>query len=181
MPAGKHQLTDNEGTLLSLVQRLQPTTTYQIIKVYAGSPVSNFSTSKGKTYPLIARLEELGLLSKKRIAKDKRGTEELRCTEAGRRALKNWVKQIRPEHLLLEDPLRTRVQSFDLLSPAERTDWILETKRQLHTKLQDLDAYGKDVDVPFKDFVHDNAVRSLRARMDWLDMLDLYFRTSDAA
>ena len=181
MPAGKHQLTDNEGTLLSLVQRLQPTTTYQIIKVYAGSPVSNYSTSKGRTYPVIARLEELGLISKTRITTDKRGTEELRCTEAGRRALKAWVKQIRPEHLLIEDPLRARVQSFELLTPTERTEWILETKRLLHGKLRELDAYGKEVDVPFKDFVHDNAVRSLRARMDWLDMLDLYLRTSDAA
>ena len=181
MSASKYELSDNEGTLLALILRLQPTTTYQLMKVYADSPVSNFHAGKGKTYPIVARLEALQLISKRKLKLDRRGTEELRCTAAGRAAVKAWVRQIRPEHLMLEDPLRTKVQSFDLLTAVERTDWIVSAKQQLHKKLQQLDAYGKEVDVPFKDFVHDNAVRSLRARLDWLDMLDLYLRTSDAA
>ena len=32
---------------------MQPATAYQISKIYAESPVSNFGTSKGKIYPLI--------------------------------------------------------------------------------------------------------------------------------
>ena len=143
--------------------------------------MSNFKTGKGKVYPLINRLEELRFISKRKVASDRRGTEELRCTESGRRALRAWVQQVRPDLLLLEDPLRTKVQSFDLLSPAERTEWILATKAELHQKLSELDAYKDEVDVPFKSFVHDNAVRSIRARLDWLDMLDLFLRKSDAA
>jgi DNA-binding PadR family transcriptional regulator len=131
--------------------------------------VSNFGTSKGKIYPMIRRLKSRGLLSTRTVSDDARGTEQLECTGAGEDAVRDWVRQIRPVHLLLEDPLRTKVQSFDLLSRDERIEWIVEAKAQLLAKLAELEAYGKEVDVPFKALVHDNAVSSLRARMDWLD------------
>ena len=181
LAAEKYELTDHEGTFLSLVLRIQPVTAYQVIKIYEDSPVSNFNTSKGKIYPLIRRLTEQGLLAKRAVAGDARGTEELVCTAAGRRAVKRWVSEIRPTHLLLDDPLRTKVQSFDLLSPDERIGWILRAKEELHGKLEALEAYGREVDVPFKEFVHDNAVRALRARMDWLDRMLFQLRQSSAA
>jgi DNA-binding PadR family transcriptional regulator len=181
VPSGKHDLTDNEGTLLSLVLRIQPTTSYQIIKIYSESPVTNFNTSKGKIYPLINRLEQDGLISKRRIDSDRRGTEELRCTAAGKQAVKDWILKVRAEHLLLDDPLRTKVQSFDLLTSEERARWILDVKEELHRKLEEVEEYGREVEVPFKEFVHDNAVRSLRARIDWLDRMYIYLRKSQAA
>src|SRR5688500_7080847 len=55
-------LTDNEGPLLVLVLRVQPVTAYQIAKIYADSPVTDFNASKGKLYPLIQRLVGRGLL-----------------------------------------------------------------------------------------------------------------------
>ncbi len=162
-------LTDNEGTLLALVLRAQPITAYQIAKTYEESPVTNFNTSKGKLYPLVRRLKERGLVGSEPVAGDARGTERLVCTEAGKRAVKQWVLEIRQGHLLLEDPLRTKLQSFDLLSRDERIGWIVEAKAQLMAKLEALEEYGREVEVPFKDMVHDNAVSSLRSRMDWLD------------
>lgn len=181
MSSVKYDLSDNEGTLLSLVLRIQPTTSYQIIKIYSDSPVSNFNTSKGKIYPLINRLEQAGLIAKRRIDSDKRRTEELTCTAAGKKAVKEWILKIRAEHLLLDDPLRTKVQSFELLTPEERAQWILDVKEDLHRKLEEVEDYGRSVDVPFKEFVHDNAVRSLRARIDWLDRMYIYLRKSEAA
>jgi len=181
LAADKYELTDHEGTFLSLVLRIQPVTAYQVIRIYEDSPVSNFNTSKGKIYPLIRRLTDQGLLAKRAVAGDARGTEELVCTAAGRRAVKRWVTEIRPTHLLLDDPLRTKVQSFELLSPDERIGWILRVKEELHGKLEELEAYGREVDVPFKAFVHDNAVRALRARMDWLDRMLFQLRQSSAA
>ena len=164
-----HNLTDNEATLLALVIRAGPMTAYQIAKVYEDSPVSNFSTSKGKIYPLIRRLRDRGLVDAKRVSSDARGTELLESTPEGRRAVRDWVKETRPGHLLLEDPLRTKVQSFDLLSREERIEWIVETKAHLLNKLEQIEEYGRQVEVPFQDFVHENAVRSLRSRMDWLE------------
>jgi DNA-binding PadR family transcriptional regulator len=165
------ELTDNEGTLLALVARAEPITAYQIGKVYEESPVSNFNTSKGKIYPIIRRLREAGLLTARSVKSDGRGTEQLQTTKKGRAAVRDWVQNIRPTHLLPEDPLRTKVQSFDLLTRDERLEWIAELKNQLREKLEDVEAYGREVSVPYQELVHDNAVRSIRSRMDWLDLV----------
>lgn len=169
--AESHALTDHEGTFLSLVLRIQPTTAYQVTKIYEASPVNNFNTSKGKIYPLIRRLTEHGLLAKQLVEGDGRGTEALHCTNAGEMAVRAWVLQVRDTHILLDDPLRTKVQSFGLLTREEQITWIAEAKALLHGKLAELERYREEVDAPFKEFLHDNAVTTTRARLDWLDRM----------
>jgi DNA-binding PadR family transcriptional regulator len=164
-------LSDDEGTFLALLVRVQPATAYQLSKIYAESPVSNYGTSKGKIYPLIRRLKERGLIVARRVSGDRRGSELLLSTDDGRNMLRAWVKQIKPNHLLLEDPLRTMVQSFDLLSKDEQMRWIEEARAGLEGKLSELDAYATEVTVPYKEQVHDNAVSSVRSRLAWLDRL----------
>ena len=162
-------LTDNEGTLVGLVERQQSITAYQISKIYEASPVSNFNTSKGKLYPLISRLKQRGLLRGQLVEGDARGTERLMCTELGQAALVKWLKQIRPAHLLLEDPLRTKIQSFHLLTRDEQIEWLVDAKAALNDKLRELQDYGSQVTVPYHGFVHENAVMSLRARQEWVE------------
>jgi DNA-binding PadR family transcriptional regulator len=164
-------LTDHEGTFLALVLRVQPVTAYEVSRIYQESPVSSFNPSKGKIYPMIRRLEERGLLAKQRVEDDARGTERLSCTDRGRDAVRAWVRELKPAHVMLEDPLRTKVQSFDLLSPEDRVEWVLKAKEALEASLERLDDYGESVTVPFQEFVHDNAVRSTRARIVWLDRM----------
>lgn len=164
-------LTDNEGALLGLVARVEPVTAYQIAKIYEQSPVSSYKTSTGKLYPLIRRLRGLGLLEARPVEGDARGTDLLVCTDAGREAIRNWMLRSKPGRALLDDPLRTMVQSFDLLSREEQLDWILDAKASLMAKLAELQEYEREVAIPFKDFVLDNAFSSLRARMDWLDRM----------
>jgi len=164
-------LTDDEGTFLSLLVRVGPATAYQISKIYADSPVSNFGTSKGKIYPLIRRLRSQGLLRSAPIEGDRRGSELLESTAAGIEAVRHWVKQIRPHHLLLDDPLRTKVQSFELLTEREQLQWINQAEAALADKLTELDRYAAEVDVPFKQFVHANAVASITTRLEWLRSL----------
>lgn len=164
-------LTDDEGTFLALLVRVQPATAYQLSKIYAESPVSNFGTSKGKIYPLIRRLKARGLIVSRRVTGDARGSELLQSTRGGREAVRVWVKHIRPTHLLLEDPLRTMVQSFDLLSREEQIAWIENASAGLQRKLAELEAYAAGVTVPYKEQVHDNAVSSVRCRLEWLDRL----------
>jgi len=164
-------LTDDEGTFLSLLVRVGPATAYQISKIYADSPVSNFGTSKGKIYPLIRRLHSEGLLRSAPIEGDRRGSELLESTAAGIEAVRHWVKQIRPHHILLDDPLRTKVQSFELLTEREQLQWINQAEAALADKLTELDRYAAEVDVPFKQFVHANAVASITTRLEWLRSL----------
>ena len=140
-------LTDDEGTFLSLLIRVGPATAYQISKIYAKSPVSNFGTSKGKIYPLIRRLRDLGFIRSERVEGDARGSERLECTAAGIEAVRHWVKEIRSNHLLLEDPLRTKVQSFGLLTARERLKWVADAKAALVQKLRDLEEYAAEVEV----------------------------------
>lgn len=169
MARSSSRLTDDEGTFLALLIRVQPATAYQLSKIYADSPVSNFGTSKGKVYPLVERLERRGLLKKRAVSGDARRSEWLECTSAGRQAVHDWVMDIKPTHLLLDDPLRTKLQSFDLLERDEQLEWIVRAKAGLQEKLGELEAYAASVTVPFKDQVHDNAVSSVRSRMEWLD------------
>jgi len=42
-------------------------------------------------------------------------------------------------------------------------------KAGLQQKLDELELYAAEVTVPFKTQVHDNAVSSVRSRMEWLD------------
>lgn len=165
------QLSEHEGALLDVVRRYQPVTGYQIAKIYGKNPVASFNKSKGQIYPMIRRFNKAGLIEGSFVEGDGRGTEIWNCTEKGLDALRHWTRQILDSHLLLDDPLRTRMMSLGLLSDQERFDWIVEAKLKLAEKLQELEEYNKKVDVPFQQFVQDNAVSSMRARMDWLDRL----------
>lgn len=162
-------LTDSEGTFLSLVLRCQPITTYEVAKIYAASPVSSFNTSPGKLYPLVRRLRERGLIAAEPAPDDARGTERLSCTEAGRSQVRAWVLDMRPAHLLLEDPLRTKISALNLLSADERLRWAAAALAALNAKLEEIEDYARATETPYGDLVRQNAVLSLSARMEWLN------------
>ncbi|WP_299322165.1 PadR family transcriptional regulator [Parasphingopyxis sp.] len=164
-------LSENEGALLDVVRRNQPITGYQIAQGYGKSPVAAFNKSKGQIYPMIRRFNKAGLIEGSYVEGDGRGTEVWNCTEKGLEALRHWARQILDAHLLLEDPLRTRLMAFDLLTEKERFDWIMDAKAKVARKIQEVEAYNSEVDVPFQQFVYDNAISALRMRMDWLDRL----------
>ena len=167
----KQSVTEDEGILLAFVVRAQPITAYQIAKFHDDSPVSNFNTSKGKIYPTIRRLRAVGLLKSRAVPRDARGTELLEITKKGEKALRAWIREIRPSHLLPEDSVRTRLQSLGLLTRDEKIEWISEVKMQLLRKLEDVEQYNREVSLPYHDLVKQGAISSLRNRMDWLDLL----------
>lgn len=171
MQRKNHALTDNEGTLLALVAREGPMTAYRVAKVCDESPISNFNTSKGKIYPMIKRLREAGLLRARPARDDARGTERLEATNKGRSAVRNWVKEIRPTHLLPEDPLRTKLQSFDLLSRDERIEWLSDLKIKLTKKLEEVAQFSPVATGQFDELVHENAIRTIHRRMEWMDQV----------
>ena len=180
LPSSVSRLTQDEGTFLSLLVRVQPATAYQLSKIYAESPVSNFGTSKGKIYPMIRRLKERGLVSA-RAVDDARNSEVLLCTARGRAAVRSWLKDIRPNHLLPEDPLRTMLQSFDLLSKDEQAEWLALVRSGLEAKLSELGEYGASVHVPYKELVHDNAVTAIKSRLAWLERVEASLGARKAA
>jgi DNA-binding PadR family transcriptional regulator len=162
-------LTDNEGSLLAIILRRQPITTYQIVKMYERSPASSFNESKGSVYPLVERLIRRGFVGTEASAQGKRTAQLLSCTDAGREAVRAWVLTIRPSHILLDDPLRGKVASFDLLTQEERLRWIVDMKEMVEAKMIEVEEYHKIYTLPFDPMIKANGMGSLKQRMEWLD------------
>lgn len=161
-------LTDDEGAFLALLMRAQPATAYQLRQICGQSPVTNFGISKGKFYPLIHRLKSKELVASHPISGDARGSEWLVSTNRGAEAVRYWIKGIKPAHLLPEDALRTRLQSFHLLSKDEQWEWLSTTEIYLKGKLLELLSHPDSYTGPYNDLVRDNALTSVRSRLVWL-------------
>lgn len=169
--AGKIGLTDTEGSLLALVLRRQPATAYQLLRIYAQSPVSSFNESKGSIYPLIRRLKARGLMASRPVEGDGRNTELLHCTAAGAEAVRSWVTQIRPVDILPDDTLRTKAISLELLEPEARFAWIGTARARTKAKIVEIEAHMIGLDTPFQEAIAASALGVLHARLDWLDRL----------
>ena len=169
--AESDHLTDNEGSLLTLVLRRQPVTAYQLLRIYAQSPVSSFNESKGSLYPLIRRLKARGLVAAQPVDGDGRNAERLSCTDSGKAAARRWVARLEPRHVLPDDPLRTKAISFGLLDAGERRAWIATARELTEAKIAEVEAYLIGLDMPYQDAVAANALGALQARLDWLDAL----------
>jgi len=165
------RITEYEGVLLALVLRQQPVTAYQLVKIHEQSPVTSFNTSKGQVYPAIRRLKDRGLLEARKVAGDGRGSEALTVTAAGREAVHRWVQDIAPSHMVLDDPLRTRILSFDILTREEQLAWIARAKALVKQRGEIVDDYNRTIEVPFQDFAYRNVTEALRTKMEWLDEL----------
>jgi len=169
--SGLSAVTANEGSLLALVLRRQPVTAYQLFRIYELSPVTSFNASKGSLYPMIARLKAAGLLEGQRIKGDARRSESLRCTPAGRDAVKTWVMDLRPGHVALDDPLRTKLLSFDCLSEEEQLAWVQRALALVAERTVLVERYATLVTVPFQEHAHQSALDALDTKRRWLEKL----------
>lgn len=169
--ATKRGLTDKEGALLAAIRRKQPITAYAISKHFQESPISHFNESKGQVYRMINHLADREFLCKTSVEADGRGTELWACTDKGLIALHIWIRELKPNHVILDDPLRTKIAHLDLLPPAERRAWVAEAKRELQASLEKIDEYFGDSGSPNSRFVRDNSETIVRSRMDWLDRI----------
>jgi DNA-binding PadR family transcriptional regulator len=171
-------LTDNEGALLALIVRRQPVSAYQIGRAFEESPIHTLNTSKGKLYPLLQRLHERGLLSAGTVEGDRRRTQLFEATDEGRAALKSWVCSIRPEHDLLHDPLRKKLQAFDLLTPSEQLHWVDMAATRLRARLSQVEAFEAECEGPLGPLMKENAREALEARLRWVERLRIWVEGS---
>ncbi len=163
-------VTYDEASVLSLIERSAPITAYQIRKSMARSPTSNISNSTGKIYPIIRRLKERGLIAAEAVEGDLRNTEHLACTERGKQVIRHWVKSLDDSHLLLEDPLRTKVLSFHLLSKSEQIRWLKSARDDLTKKQAEIETFARKFAGPVMDLAHANARLTTGARIAWIDL-----------
>ena len=161
-------LTEREGRLLALVVREQPVTAYQLYKYHERSPTGSINSSKGQVYPAVERLKRRGLIEGRPTIEDRPNVEELTATDLGVAAVKAWVKSVSPSTVNMDDPLRTRLLSFGLLTREERLEWVANAKRAVRDVERVFEEYNS-LGVPYLDLAQKNAVVLLRARMMWLD------------
>jgi DNA-binding PadR family transcriptional regulator len=153
------------------VLRRQPVTAYQLFKDYEQSPVSTFNTSKGSLYPLINRLKTRGLIAAEAKPGDKRNTEFLACTKAGAKAIAAWARQLDSSHVVLDDPLRSKLLSLDQIGREEQIEWVVDAKKLVSERMAAVEVYNQSVTVPFQTVIHNSATTALKAKMEWLDQL----------
>jgi DNA-binding PadR family transcriptional regulator len=173
------KVTEHEGMLLALILRQQPVTAYQLFRFFETSPVTSINASKGQLYPAIKRLRERGLIDGQKVAGDGRGAEALSVTDAGRDMVRAWTRAIDGTHIALDDPLRTRILSFDMLSREERLEWIAKAKALVKQRQAIVDEYNQSVSVPYQDFAYRSVVESLRVKTEWLDELLFHVASSE--
>lgn len=161
-------LSELEGTVLGLIAREQPITAYRISKAFELSPVTTLSNSKGSIYPSLKRLTKAGFLTLADFAQGGRKGTNYEINQAGLEALKKWL--LDPTHAadLAEDPLRSRIQSFELISSTERIRYLESCKEALRSKALALETYRSESQTPFHDVLHDSAASNIRSRIDWI-------------
>jgi DNA-binding PadR family transcriptional regulator len=165
------QATHYEATVLSLIERMQPITAYQVRKVLTASPTTDISSSTGKIYPIVRRLKERGLVAADPVEGDQRNAEKLRCTDRGKQVLRQWVMTLDDSYLLPEDPLRTRILSFHLLSKVEQVRWLKTTRADLAKKQEQIEAFALKYPGPIHDLAHASARLTTAARLAWIDAI----------
>lgn len=138
--------TDLEQAVLGVVWRDGPCTPYQVRKQFLESPSPNWSGSAGTIYPLMRRLEAMGLLRSRDADRDRRGTKLYRVTAAGRRALKDWLRPPLPISSILPgvDLIRTRLLFLELLSADERRTFLDAVGRQLDEAAAEVGALERE-------------------------------------
>jgi DNA-binding PadR family transcriptional regulator len=128
--------TELEAAVLGTVARRGPCTAYAIRKAFLDAPSTYWSGSAGAIYPLVARLEERGLLA----ARERpwgRGTKKLlSLTDDGRRTLQRWLAPPLPVWVAAHtaDPVRTRLFYLESLPADERLQFVddAEAKTRLY-------------------------------------------------
>jgi DNA-binding PadR family transcriptional regulator len=168
-------LTENEGSLLGVIVRLEPLTAHSLIKTYRDSPVNKINKSKGAVYPQVKRLKARGFLT------TEGKPEMIRTTELGRNALRACIKSLSHDHTFLPDPIRYRMLLLDLLTRDEQIEWAIELKRLLAEKTEELRVYNENHRMPFGDIVQNMAIAGLELKMRYVDDLLLKIVRSGAS
>lgn len=170
--SGPSRLSDHEGSVLALIARSQPVSAYQLMRIFSESPVTHINKSKGTIYPIVRRLKERGLLASRQVSNDGRRTELLSCNAKGKRELKDWIETVEPDHIILDDMLRAKIASFDLLSADEKREWVSRARALTMLKREELERYGVALKMPFQDVIWQNILEGLDARLRWFDAIE---------
>jgi DNA-binding PadR family transcriptional regulator len=167
-------LTELEGSVLGVVQGLEPCTAYVVRRVFLDSPSPYWSGSAGAIYPLIERLRRQGFLRARPSTTGRRKSRLNSLTPAGLAALRLWLRPPLPDVVIgvPADPLRTRLGFLRAISAGERRTLLTDAARRMavHRRAIEADVVRKRRTGDLYDvLVALGARAAIRAREAWLD------------
>lgn len=166
-------LSELEGVVLGIMQRMQPCTAYTIRMELQASPSSYWSASAGAIYPLLRRLERSGLVSGQADPGDRRGRRLLRLTPAGRDLHRDWMLSGTSIEVAsaISDTVRSRTFFLGSLAEDDRLQFVTESVQTLeaflHVAKRDLDERAESED-PWSRLAALGAVYQAEARLAWM-------------
>lgn len=170
----RNRLSELECFVLGLIWRHGPCTAYEVRRMLAESPSTQWSGSAGAIYPLVTRLERRGLLNGSPQRSGKRASRAYSVNAEGVKALRAWIgPPIPPEAVTVtHDPLRSRVRFLGALPPGQRARWARAALEALNTVQARVEAWdlahpARPAD-PFPALITAHARLDLAFRRQWL-------------
>lgn len=169
-------MSELELAVLGLLWRDGPLTRYQVRKDFLNSPSSHWSGSAGAIYPLMERLEGWNWVRSQATQNGRRQSREYSITDAGKAAL---ARELHPENLedicaVLVDPLRTRIQFYEVLPKQDRIRFLHEAESGLQEHLHGLknkrDQESRNMK-PQEHLATRGAILLTESRLQWIKEL----------
>src|SRR5262245_58863848 len=167
------RLSDLELTILGIVWKKAPCTSYAVGQEFFSSPSTYWRGSAGAVYPAVARLHRLGLLSRRKATRLGRPCALFTITGKGLTALRRWLRPPLPDAAaaITFDPLRTRAYFLAALPAAQQRDFLDEAERQLLAQVPRLQAecerYRRSGDW-FSEQAQRGALYVMEGRLAWI-------------
>ncbi len=166
--------TPMEAAVMGTIWQEAPCTAYFIRKKFLNSPSAKWSGSAGAIYPLLLRLEQLGLIRSEQRRGANRKQLDYTIEKKGKVVLRRWLRQVEPvsDTGLIHDPLRLKILFIDLLSRKQAQNFadsaIEEVRSQLELRLIDCENNSVSKDLG-GGLAARNAYMLTHARLAWLE------------
>jgi DNA-binding PadR family transcriptional regulator len=168
----RSHLTELETAILAVIWRRGPCSAYSVQREFAESPTARWSSSTGSIYPALKRLARGDYLSIVEQPWGKSTKSVFSLSEAGRKALANWVVRLEETGGPSYDPIRTRLYFLDILAgPDERLAFIAAATERTRDELERMENLAGRLQQqgPLVEYLAViGAVLELKARIDWL-------------
>lgn len=162
---------------LGLIASEGPVTGYQVMRQFQSSSSSYFSGSAGAIYPLLKRLDKMGLIEDSGEKLNSKTKARYRITPLGQEKLCDWVRAPIPveDVSYAVDFLRSRVFFMKSLTPEEIGEFVKDARGKLKVQVRLHKAKASESNAAGDAVVamgYQSLVMVDEARLKWLDMVE---------
>jgi len=166
-----------ESFVLGLLWQIGPSSPYDLRRHMLASPSTQWSASAGAIYPLMRRLESVGLLSSAHAQNGKRERRVYSITPPGKSALKQWIGPPLAADAVsvMYDPMRSRARFLGALPKSQRAAWLKTARAaldQVEANVRSWHEQFGDSDDPFRALMTRHGELDVQMRRKWLDELE---------